>query len=959
MTSRAPAQCLYCARWSGGDGGPERECEAYPKGILGAIWANVADHRKPQPNDHGKVWQPLTKGVEFPAWVLATTVEPAAKAQRSARDSDDDDWDEDVEALIVALAELADDEEQRAFDPVKHPRNPKGAPGGGRFRSIVDQLKDAIADFKGGGDKHPLEKFNRDQLMRAAKARGIPLKRGEDRDSIAAKLLADLNKPQGGHASAPAAAGAKPAPMKVTTAPGLDWPNGDTTTRVSGNGDHLGIVVRDKTTGGYFPFLDAAAKDTPLGNRVHIQPGVNNGYQTEQSAVDAIVRAHTPRKVTGPGLAGLNLIELRISSTTPWPGSAYRSRASYEIHQNGTPVGSVHQFGPQDWEARDAQNKGIRITQGMYVKSDFKNKSEALQALVSQAGTPTAPKAPAAPTLPKNGPHGPEIQGALDIIFGKDPKGHTMGRQLEVYGSLRRHQFDQLGPAEQQTVIADLVHISATSKGKGAADAVKLVNRFTPAGTTTGSFSTPSAQAVGPANGTQTRLPQPQAGLIKQAKNSGVRGDTWMSPASGNGPKVWGKYGSGGLLIRHVDDKGEERFLMTQRGPGISDPGKWSYPGGAFESLEDFYQGSTREVAEELGFTDADFAAAKVHGYHVFERPDIAAVDGQTGKTKPWTYHSVAVDVPTRLKPKLSTAGAKAETSDAKWMTRAEIDQLDKKGKLHGPVAGGKLQQNVMSLYQPPKSTPSTVHAAGKRPPRLSGTPTVNPPKIKTHKPSTGRNLVADQAARDKLRQDVKKARTLYAGKVADDRLAAIGAMQGFDDVPTVVTKREFDDLLATGDYIQVYRGVKGAGSGYSGPTRGGTVTQSKTAAQIHEEFRSGSVYYGKGIYGNGFYFSTDRSIAAGYGDHSKGAVLTALIPKSANVVDHRAIEREAQTNSSRYSKARGQSHEQATLWDEGRYAAAKGHDMIKIPPGHSSTAHGKPNYVVLNRSVMIVLEEQ
>lgn len=107
----------------------------------------------------------------------------------------DDQLDEDSAALLQALNEMdgpLGDAQRAAWDPAKHVRNPKG-PGGGRFRSNVDKLKDAIAAHKAGThDGHPFDGFNREQLRKVAKARGIDLKRGEDRDSIAAKLLDHL-----------------------------------------------------------------------------------------------------------------------------------------------------------------------------------------------------------------------------------------------------------------------------------------------------------------------------------------------------------------------------------------------------------------------------------------------------------------------------------------------------------------------------------------------------------------------------------------------------------------------------------------------------------------------------------------------------------------------------------------------------------------------------------------------
>jgi hypothetical protein len=106
------------------------------------------------------------------------------------------DDDHDTLALIQAMHEL--DQKymhHRSWDPAKHPRNPAG-PGGGRFRSMVDRLKDAIeAHNSGDGNGHPFDGFNREQLRRVARARGIELKRGEDRESIAEKLLKGESSP--------------------------------------------------------------------------------------------------------------------------------------------------------------------------------------------------------------------------------------------------------------------------------------------------------------------------------------------------------------------------------------------------------------------------------------------------------------------------------------------------------------------------------------------------------------------------------------------------------------------------------------------------------------------------------------------------------------------------------------------------------------------------------------------
>lgn len=107
--------------------------------------------------------------------------------------SDREPLSEEEQALVTALDELGVQhlKAARAWDPAKHPRGP-----GGKFRSIVDRLKESIEKHhRGDGDGHPFDGYSREQLRRVAKARGIELKRGEDRDSIAEKLLGHLGKP--------------------------------------------------------------------------------------------------------------------------------------------------------------------------------------------------------------------------------------------------------------------------------------------------------------------------------------------------------------------------------------------------------------------------------------------------------------------------------------------------------------------------------------------------------------------------------------------------------------------------------------------------------------------------------------------------------------------------------------------------------------------------------------------
>jgi hypothetical protein len=229
----------------------------------------------------------------------------------------------------------------------------------------------------------------------------------------------------------------------------------------------------------------------------------------------------------------------------------------------------------------------------------------------------------------------------------------------------------------------------------------------------------------------------------------------------------------------------------------------------------------------------------------------------------------------------------------------------------------------------------------------------------KPHKESKGKNLAADHAAQKALGSQISGTRKNYRGKSADERLAAIGEIQGFNDTPTVVSKGEMDRLLATGDYIEGWRGVSGGGG--------------KTAAQIAEEFRSGPSWYGTGIFGNGYYIATKKSVAEQYAGSSwsgggQSGIIRVLIPKSAVTTsweDAHRESRKAYSSTGGYSYTSRRANGTGTFHDEGRLAAAQGKDGIVIehtshgPGGHAThiASRGKPSYNWLNRSVLIVQE--
>lgn len=651
---------------------------------------------------------------------------------------------------------------------------------------------------------------------------------------------------------------------------------------------------------------------------------------------------------------------------------------STPTHFNTPQIVAIKKVDPRP--GMESSDRDVVDALGFLDKSDYdkldKTYREAIDARIAQlpGAQQQAMSAKYHPAAPAASPSGytpttgqpnvpPHVQAALDTIYGVHASGksHTMAHQLSVYGALRGSDFAAFNAQEQGHLLGDLSFIATTAKGPSADKAKKLIDRFTPPGTPSGQV--PTGAVIPPANAVpgQVRYATPLKGLFK-AKDSGQSGDRWISLPGGG--RVWGAHGAAGMMIQHVDpNTGEKRYLMVQRGPAISDPGKWTFPGGASDSKETPHEGATRETIEELGLKDDVFKDALVHGDHTFSVP---------GST--WKYTTVAVQVPSMIKPNLSTAHARAETSDAKWMTLAEIQALDASGSLHHPIAGGKLETNVLSLF-PQGATGQTLGQIArpgpvtKRQGRLHMPPGGRQAPASfnawphAHKPSKGKDLIPDKAASDAQRQKIKNDRKLYDGKTADGRLAAIGAQQGFDDTPTVVDRKEIDRLLATGDYIEAWRGVSGAGGGWSARSRGGS--GGKTAADINEEMRTGPAYYGKGIFGNGYYLATQKRVAEQYSDHTHGSLVRILIPKTAITKKYDEVSKEAFKNP-RTSKVKGGSYDTSTFYDPGRYAAAKGIDGIEIEPHHVSpgggarhvAAPGRNAFNWLNRSVLILQKE-
>lgn len=151
-----------------------------------------------------------------------------------------------------------------------------------------------------------------------------------------------------------------------------------------------------------------------------------------------------------------------------------------------------------------------------------------------------------------------------------------------------------------------------------------------------------------------------------------------------DGTRRWGVHGAAGILMRHVDARGTERFFLARRGEHLSGgAGTWAVPGGALDQGETPLVGAMREFREEIKVGDVDVAVVGEHRDAVHEA---------------WAYTTVAVDVTHRFTPpgKLDW-----ETAETGWFTRNQVKKLPKHPGLDS------AWDTITALY--PRPTPASV----------------------------------------------------------------------------------------------------------------------------------------------------------------------------------------------------------------------------------------------------------
>lgn len=198
-----------------------------------------------------------------------------------------------------------------------------------------------------------------------------------------------------------------------------------------------------------------------------------------------------------------------------------------------------------------------------------------------------------------------------------------------------------------------------------------------------------------------------------------------------------------------------------------------------------------------------------------------------------------------------------------------------------------------------------------------------------------------DQVSRDEIAaliEDISSRARQYIGDTSqgDWFLRELVRHQGFDRLPHVITKQEMDEYVASGEQ-ELFRGLDSYGM------------KGKTGEELAEQFRSGDLYTGLGLSGNGTYvaYGADKYDAEGYmGADLEGAMLRMALKSEAKAISIQKLK------SIQEKDAIVQTHFE--LDELGRYATFKGYDVIDV--GMSRNA---PKYmVILNRTAVRVQDK-
>lgn len=160
-----------------------------------------------------------------------------------------------------------------------------------------------------------------------------------------------------------------------------------------------------------------------------------------------------------------------------------------------------------------------------------------------------------------------------------------------------------------------------------------------------------------------------------------------------------------------------------------------------------------------------------------------------------------------------------------------------------------------------------------------------------------------------------------------------VGRMQGFDAPATRVTKAEMDDLVKNGA-LEIHRGVHE-------PWSGEDVSTDDILATVND----GKYEPGQGVYGNGWYFSVNETVAQIYGGDTGRGMRAALKP-DARLIEYDEALKQMNKERTEATQEDGIHPEFLHGWgrDVGRWAVTKGYDGVSINGPESDCAKKQGN---------------
>lgn len=206
------------------------------------------------------------------------------------------------------------------------------------------------------------------------------------------------------------------------------------------------------------------------------------------------------------------------------------------------------------------------------------------------------------------------------------------------------------------------------------------------------------------------------------------------------------------------------------------------------------------------------------------------------------------------------------------------------------------------------------------------------------------------------------------AHPATDGGLTEIARRQGWMAPARVTDRAGVDAAVAAGATV-IWRGVQPS------PARGGF--PALTQAQLLDQMRDDPDWaLGTGVYGNGSYFSSGPATAEEFAqeeeDELTGTVRGAISPE-ARVAEHEDLKREHREwlqnfisdnqelldqNPFTSPEVDRAHHMKALMSDPGRFAAMMGYDVIHIPEGYDDGGDDSAQYIILNRTVLILEDE-